>query len=458
MTAAWDVLTRLIRAVARSRAVPIVLLLWGVAVLSFLYGDFAASNHTALSRQLDKSRKDLKELAEGTLTALGWPHYPYFATHEKRTVNIRRPGAIAPGLTLISGLGPNGALFAKIVDVNGRTLHSWDLDWFRLWPHPTHLPDDVRPKSRPGTIIHGMVMEANGDLIFNFDSMGLMKVDFCNHPIWRLPLRTHHSVERDENGNYWVSGVVVRTRPIPGLPNHPPPIPDYSAFEVSQDGKVMREINVFDLLKRNGFQGALYLRSNQDNPTTVDGDMLHLNQVEVFPSTMAEGAFKHGDVLISLRNINSIVVFDPHTLVIRTVIFGRTVRQHDVHFVDGWTVSALDNNNVDATGDTSELSSRIVTMSVRGGRTNVLFEGTADHPFFTHALGKQQWLDNGDILVTEAGAGRALEVAPDRQIVWEYFNQTGRRGELGLLTQATRLPPAFPASKVEELAAKCRKN
>jgi hypothetical protein len=439
---------------AASRVLPAILALWGLAVVAFLYGGFAATNHAFPSREVDQATQSLKNMAQESLTALGMPHWPYMPTKEKRTAVVHDAAAIAPGMTLLTGLGPNGALFGKLVDADGRVLHAWDLDFFRLWPNPTHLREDVRPKTRPGTIIHGAVLDANGDLTFNFDGQGLMKVDFCDRPVWRLPLRTHHSVERDDQGDYWASEFAVRDEPMAGLSNHPPPIPDYAAIEVSPAGKLMRKIDIFDLLQRNGYPGSLYLQSNQDDANLVHGDGIHLNQVEVFPNAMAEGLFKHGDVLISLRNINSMIVFDPNTLVIRTFVFGKTVRQHDAHFVDGWTLSALDNNNVNSNNEHS--SSRIVTYSLKDGRLNVPFEGSSQHPFFTRTMGKQQWLTNGDILITETLRGRALEVTPDKRVVWEYFNQTGRKGELGVLTQATRIAPEFfSESKISELAAKC---
>ena len=38
-----------------------------------------------------------------------------------------------------------------------------------------------------------------GDLIFNYENLGLVRVDVCGNVVWRLPYRTHHSIWRDEN-------------------------------------------------------------------------------------------------------------------------------------------------------------------------------------------------------------------------------------------------------------------
>ena len=59
-------------------------------------------------------------------------------------------------------------------------------------------------------------------------------------------------------------------------------------------------------------------------------------------------------------------------------------------------------------------------------------------------MGKHQWLSNGNLLVIESIKGRALEVAPDGEIVWEYFNLDGS-GFIGIVQFVERLPDAYRA-------------
>ena len=63
-----------------------------------------------------------------------------------------------------------------------------------------------------------------------------------------------------------------------------------------------------------------------------------------------------------------------------------------------------------------------------------------------HTSGAQR-LPNGNTLITESDGGRALEVTPDRRIVWEFFNphRAGEQGEyIATLFELLRLPPDFP--------------
>ncbi len=80
----------------------------------------------------------------------------------RQTVVLHKGAQPAPGLTLIAGVGHSARDMANLVDVNGKVVHHWDLDWFRLWPDRTGVPDDTLPKSRPGVDIHGVVLEPTG--------------------------------------------------------------------------------------------------------------------------------------------------------------------------------------------------------------------------------------------------------------------------------------------------------
>ena len=189
-----------------------------------------------------------------------------------------------------------------------------------------------------------------------------------------------------------------------------------------------------------------------DWQTDVSGNTLHLNDVKTFPSHLEAGVFKPGDVMISLRNINTILVFDPDDLRIKFTSVGQVLRQHDPDFLDGNTISVFDNNNL--LPDQQAVSSRIVTISAIDGKANIRFAGTADDVFFTDILGKHQSLPNGNVLITESRRGRAFEIDRENAVVWEYYNRVGD-GVNGVITEAQRLPPNFNKAFFEKTAANC---
>jgi hypothetical protein len=354
-------------------------------------------------------------------------------------VNYNAKSAFA-GLNLINSVDWNDSLSVKLIDMRGKIIHKWDIDWFKLWPNPTHLPDFLVPKERPGTHIHGIVLMENGDIIFNFQDRGMIRLNPCCEVVWRLPYITHHSIHRNDQGNFWVSGLKFHERPCEDYPNYEPPFFEHTILEVSTEGQILQEISVMDLLRENGLNGLLYMGSLVSRSTKVSGDTLHLNDVEPFPNNLKEGHFKKDDLMVSLRNINTIFVFSLSDKRIKFLRSGYFVRQHDPDFIDGNTISVLDNNNI--APETHGHQSRILILSASDARTQVYFSGSSDIPFYTDIMGEHQWLPNGNLLITESMKGRAFEIDNQGEIVWEYSNII-KPGITGIVEGVQRIPSHF---------------
>jgi hypothetical protein len=439
---------------AGASVIPMLLAVWAILVFGFLAGYASKTFHLFPSDQIDFLRFQVKRALKGDLSK---PQFPYGETKETRTLIVPHPEAVAPGMTLLSGIGPKGTIYAKLIRADGTTLHSWDLDWFRIWDNAQgYIPEKDRPKSKPGTEIHGILLEPNGDLLFNYENLGMARVDACGKVLWRLHRRTHHSVFKDDDGNFWTSEMRVSDKPNASLPGIGPEVYSYYILKISPDGRVLREINTYDVLQKNGLNGIIYSHSTDGDDSGASGDLLHQNDVEIFPNRLPEGFFKHGDMMVSLRNANAIMVLEPQTLKVKAFIIDRFVRQHDPDFVDGWTISVFDNNNVNANPDRA--SSRLVEYSMRDNTLKVLFEGDPQHPFYTRIMGKEQWLSNGNVLLTEAVGGRALEIDPQGRLVWEWVNHAGP-GLIGLLTEAARIPPDFLSEQqLRDISSRCAKS
>jgi hypothetical protein len=147
---------------------------------------------------------------------------PWFYQPTKRTTKttVFNPETIAPGLTLISAIGPDSTFEARVVNIEGTTIHKWSLDWFNLWPDSTHIHPRFHPRSPPGTHAHGIMLLENGDLVFNLERTGLYRVDVCGNTVWRVSRMTHHSLHRDENGNFWVPGLDIAAESRPDRPGY----------------------------------------------------------------------------------------------------------------------------------------------------------------------------------------------------------------------------------------------
>jgi len=366
---------------------------------------------------------------------------------------ITKTDETSDGINLITRIGSNERLVAEIIDLNGAVIHRWDIDWFALWPDAEHLPSEVKPRSAPGCQIHGAALMPNGDLVFNFDYLGLVRIDKFGSIVWRLAYQTHHSVYLHDDGNLWVCGQKRYFEDEIEFPRRRAPYDESTILEVSPDGHILNEWSVESILRDNGYGGLLGLSRGFINGYAKQ-DILHLNDIELFPADMAEGNFERDDILVSLRNISTIFVMDRATRKIKFISTGQMIWQHDPDFIDGNRIGVFDNKG--GNQDDAQPSSRILVFeaaspphaqgSASGGLqppTNtgvtVAYQGTTANPFFTDIMGKHQWLPNGNVLITESTAGRAFEIDPNGAIVWQYVNYV-EAGTVGLIQEVTRLP------------------
>lgn len=410
--------------------------MFSIAFSGVLYG-IAATHYNLFPYQQIGNFKQTISIVQPYNKALSWYFIPTIA---QNTVTAFVPEKIAPGLTKIVSVEGNFGLAVKILDGKGNIIQQWDIEWHDIWPeNPSHLTEDEIPKSRPGTHIHGAEILKNGDLVFNFEHLALVRIDPCGNVVWRLPFRTHHSIFVDESENLWVSAQLNHNHALSRYPFIKPPFIEPIILKISPDGHILKQKSVFDLLIANGHESALYATSIDNEMPIVTGDTLHLNDVEVFPSSLNSGTFSPGDIMISLRNINTIMVFDSEWQ-LKYRLTGEFIRQHDPDFIDGNTISVFDNRNISPLGNDSK--SRILVYSSDTGASRIAFEGTKQTPFFTNIMGKHQWLSNGNLLLSESRYGRALEITNEGNVVWEYYNLV-EPGWLGILEEAERLPEDF---------------
>jgi hypothetical protein len=356
-------------------------------------------------------------------------------------------------LNLVTGLADGDQIIIMLVDMAGRVVNEWVVDWFKIWPDADHLSEDDRPKSGPGTHIHGIAMLPDGDVVFNFEQNSLVRLTPCGDVVWKLPYVTHHSVYIDNAGDLWVSGAIKHQKPVDRIPSHVAPFVEPTVLKVSQDGEILQEISLFDLLRRNDLSGYMYMTTSISRGINVTGDGVHLNDVEVFEAPMEEGVFKHGDIMVSFRNISTVMVFDPVSLKVRFIKSGGFIRQHDPDFIDGNTISVFDNNHYKSGVDTDS-KSRIVLVDARTGATEVWFEGSPEKPFYTDFMGKSQWLANGNLLVTESLNGRGFELNAEKEIVWDYVNYV-EDNWVGMVEEVQRLDSSFTPMFRESQAVRC---
>jgi hypothetical protein len=168
---------------------------------------------------------------------------------------------------------------------------------------------------------------------------------------------------------------------------------------------------------------------------------MHLNDVEALSPALAETypLFEAGDLMVSLREPNLVLVFDPDTKEARWHASAPFIQQHDPDFVGNGMISVFDNNEDFTKRGTMLGGSRIVLMQPHTDSVSIRFPTDHSDPFYTDVRGKHQHLSNGNLLLTEAQAGRVAEVDPEGRTVWEWVHPPYSSSKVPVVTKATRL-------------------
>jgi hypothetical protein len=148
-----------------------------------------------------------------------------------------------------------------------------------------------------------------------------------------------------------------------------------------------------------------------------DWDRLHPNDIEVINADFAShhSLLKPGMLLISLRDLDALVVLDPVSHNIVWTMRGPWVRQHDPDLLASGNLLLFDNLGNGLGGG----STRILEVEFESGRILWSYSGGAKR-LRSERSGGQERLPNGNTLISEDERGRVLEVTKDGKIVWEY--------------------------------------
>lgn len=329
-------------------------------------------------------------------------------------------GAKSDDLILLSGfLGDDNKV--QLIRRDGTVLNEWRLRAHAIYPDTSFFRDS--PMTDWNAITHGTIITPEGDIVFSFESGGLVRMDRCGKVKWATTEVTHHSPNWGADGS-----IVVSAGRYIDKPNRDIPWPFTGPFwedlvaRYDGDGKRIFERPLTDLFIQNGMEP--WLTSTGEFKTRISGEF-HLNEVEELSPELAPDfpMFQAGDLLLSLRNRNMILVTDPQVTKVKWWAVGPFVRQHDPDFDRGGTISVFDNHADDSPDGVHGGGTRIVQIDPATNQSVVLYGGRDGQRFFSAERGTHQRQANGNIMVTEAEQGRAFEVTPAGKIVWEYLNR-----------------------------------
>jgi hypothetical protein len=385
--------------------------------LCFAYGVAVGKWHLFPYRFLDMGLDSLRRLQNPT------PHFIHRAKYEGEGVVIYEPQQVFPGVTLIAGPwkdmdGQNVGI--RLIDMRGNILHQWRINVKDIRELDKVMYDEP--------YVHGALLLPGGDVIFNLEYTILVRMNAQSEVVWKLKYPTHHSVFQEYDGSIWVCGVKWHGYPIEEFPGLKPPFWEDTILKVSLDGVIEREISMLRIIYESGYYNLLFATNQRT------GDILHLNDVEVLnqQKACAFDLFEAGDIMISMRHINTIFVIDGETERIKWSLTHPFIAQHDPDFTEDGYITVFD-NHLDILG-----GSRILRIEPSTREVETLYGHKEHQDFFTLRCGKHQHLPNGNMLITESWTGRVFEVTKNSEVVWSWITPKWDKHNVAEILGGTR--------------------
>lgn len=401
--------------------------IFGLAVLSFLVGGLLGIYDRQPFRHIHSQVQLAREASTQYLDQR--PILLKEKTHHYVGVRSSGRGNEFDGLILMQGWFSDGAQI-RMIDHSGRIRHQWFVDFFDIWPEPSHVKPASRiPNSRFNFHTQGFIARPDGTVLVSLGNLGAAKLDWCSNVVWTVDHSTHHVITPDGEGGYWMAGNrdydriptallfgnVSRSRIADSIANY-----ENLLLKVDAQGKVTHQLSILESLSETQFEHRI-LDSLYFEPT----DLTHINDIELVTEALAARivGVQAGDLLVSIRQLHMLAIMDAGSGKIKWTQTGPWVRQHDPDIMPDGTIRVFNN------GGSREFQlsidripgSNIIEFDPSDRSWEVLLPVDSDSAFFTDEMGSYQALPNGHHLVAESRAGRILQFAPDGKLVWEFI-------------------------------------
>jgi len=404
----------------------------GVVGLAYLYGAAVMFFRLPSYVFLDKSFSGAQAWRERGRSSI--PPLLFSAAVQQEGITVDKAEKTADGFTLYT---MTDAAQAKLIDMHGTVVHHWQLPFSQAWPHPPHikgpLPDEQIPWFRCHLYPNGdllAIYHADGDTPYGY---GLVKLDKDSKLLWAYANHVHHDLDVGEDGTIYTLTHQIVSEPPTGLESLDTPYLADSLVVLSPEGRELENIPLAEAFANSPYALALAAGSKSATPmnspwanaapqpdpllqSNSRNDPLHTNSVKVLGQALAAKfpLFKPGQVLLSMRNIDTIAILDRRTHRVAWACQGLWRNQHDAEFLDNGHLLLYDNLGLQR--ETRVLEYDPLTQAILWAYTNE----HATH-FSATFRGMKQRLSNGNIFIVDPGNRRLFEVTQGKELVWEIF-------------------------------------
>ena len=326
------------------------------------------------------------------LRALGYVDYsPRPAEAEESGVTLHDPSRSQPGYRLYT-VRPLAR--AELIDLEGDLRHAWSDEQADIWSRSLLLED--------------------GDLLVVASALPerwLVRYGWNNDQRWRIELEAHHDLRPAPDGR--IATLTMGNRQLPAV-HATVPVRDNAVGFIDTGSGEIESVSLYEAVAASPGQMAM----KQVRVTQELIDLIHANSVRfVGPGPLAgtHPAYEPGNVLVCMRNQDTVAMLDPGAGELRWAWGqGELEGPHDATLLDNGNVLIFDNG-------VRRAWSRVVEVDPKSGAIVWEYRAPTPQDFFTRSRGGVQRLPNGNTLITQSNDGRAFEVTPEGEIVWEFY-------------------------------------
>jgi hypothetical protein len=305
---------------------------------------------------------------------------------------------------------------ADLLDMDGAVIRSWRMDRGGRWERACLLPDGGLAVVGVDPVEVSWIPD-HARYVARFDAEGSL--------LWKRPLQAHHDI-LPVPGDRFMALTYSRKR-IPTIdPEND--TRDDQVTVLDRKGSVLEEYSLLDSFGSRPdvfrFQGV--------RPNSLGGrpwiDLFHSNSLVLND----DGRL----LLLSFRHQDRIAIMD---LDRREVVWswggGVLSGPHDAQWLENGNILVFDNG-------LARGWSRVLELDPDSANIVWEYGDPERNRFFTLSKGSSQRLPNGNTLIADSDNGRAFEVTPQGETVWEFVTpHTVEDGRRAAIVRIRRVPP-----------------
>jgi len=381
-------------------------------------------NHVSQSQVLQPANDPFVPDNRDQLEALGYLG-GYETAEGASGISIYDPDKTCSGINLVVS-GDKAEVY--LMKNDGTVKHKWICPRSKAFPKMQRTISDKKARS-----FRRAYVLPNGDLIGIYNGTGMVRISGTSKILWTQSAMCHHDLSFSFEKNLLYT-FIHEKHLFPSINKTEQVMDEYIAVIDMNSGHIIRKISILA-----AFENSIYAPYLKKIPSS--GDLLHANSIHLLGKEEAGvlPIYKTNHLLISLRNMDTIALLDLETDKIHWAQTGMWSVQHEPSILKNGNILLFDNAG-------HQSRSKVLEFNPTTQGIIWQYADSPETPLFSSTSGSCSRLPNGNTLIVESNAGRALEVTLDKNIVWEFLNpgRWGARKNLrATLFDLQRIPETY---------------